>query len=135
MEKSRKWFLAALGVLLIAQFFQYGTTPENRSVFDMVWKARYYKQVDVPQTGFERNSIFAIAIPILLYLFYKSQRSLFIYLVSFGIMLILGWAGDSGGQIGFISLLIALYALYLRWREPAKTEVRNNPDSIISGKP
>jgi hypothetical protein len=121
MERSRKFFLTALIILLIAQFFDYGFATDTAYLFNWIWKGRRFVSYSYAVTGWERNSWFDAAIPIFIYLFYKSPRKTWVYIIGFCFIVLLGWAGEFGGTMGFISIVIAAYALYLRFKETKKS--------------
>src|SRR4051812_19690021 len=114
MQKWRRSFLISLVLLLISQFFQYSTSWGWEWVFSLAKKERADTLVSSPESGWEKNSIFIFIIPILIYLFYKSERSMLLYLIATVCICVLGWGGDFGGFLGLLSILIAFYSLYVK---------------------
>jgi len=119
MESSRKIILAAIALLFISQFFQYGATGHTTITMDLGKNLTYGGLPYGGETGWELHDWW-FYLPIMAlsaYAFYKAPRSIAIYLCCLVLFILAGLGSGFGGILGGVSLLIYGYSVYKKYRE------------------
>lgn len=119
MEKPRKFMLYSIGLLFLSQFFKYDSDWAISPSFDYstnrFTSTGYYYQAE---TGWGYHGwVGGLIIGLLAFFFYFRNPRLRSYWIALPFIMILAFGGSTGGAMGFISMLIAGYAIYLKRKE------------------
>ena len=130
LERSRKILLMSIALLFISQFFRYSSDIFSAGFYS------FYHRSNVGAYYYEGGSgwsyhgwLGGLIIALAAVYFSYSQRKLRDYWIVLPFIILLGFGGSVGGIMGFLSMLLAGYSIYLR-RKEAKAEKLNKTSHV-----
>ena len=123
MQTSRKMILLALLVLFVSQFCGYEPSGQTLLTMDLGRNLTTGGLPYVGRTGWQLHWFWFLA-PLIVftaYLFYRSARGLYVYILALLLCILFGLGSDLGGVLGLLSILTAFAAVFVRWREGRST--------------
>lgn len=118
IEKPRKFMLYAIGLLFLSQFFKYNADIFNPALYSYYSNRYYGGYYYEGGSGWSYHGwLGGIIIVALAAFFYFQKPKLLYYWIALPLIIILGFGGSTGGTMGFVSMLLAGYAVWLKRKE------------------